>query len=106
MRSTECSFLTMSGCRRRKRALCRIRGPLPIDPPCKSLEQRREHASRSFVREAELPIESLVSRCHQELWRSEGARVHVAEELSKMQLGPRGADLARRRPHQRHGLPG
>ena len=58
----------------------------------KSLEQRRENPPRAFVPELELPIESLVRTRHQELGRRQGARVHVAEELPEMQLGPRGTD--------------
>ncbi len=55
--------------------------------------------------EPELRIESLVGSCHQELGRRQSASVHVAEELPEMQLGARGADLARRRPRQRDLAP-
>src|SRR3989442_5834789 len=71
----------------------------------KSLEQRREDPPRAFVLELELRIESLVRRRHQDLGRRKGARVHVAEERLEMQLGPRGADLARRCPIKATGFP-
>lgn len=82
-------------------ALRRISDPLPVDPTRKSLEQLRENPPRAFVRQPELPIESLVRRGHQELGGRQGASVHVAEELPEMQLSPRGADLGSAMPPSR-----
>src|SRR5256884_172211 len=81
---------------RRARAL-RHQRPLPVDPMHKSIEQRREDAASAFVRQPELRIESLVRSRHQEFGRRQSASVHVAKELPEMQLGARGANLARRR---------
>ena len=89
----------MRGGRRRERTLGPIRDPLSVDPARKSLEQRREDAASAFVCEPELRIESLVRSRYQELRRRQSASVNVAEELPEMQLGARGADLARRCPH-------
>src|SRR5207245_2744889 len=51
------------------------------------------------------PSQIGTARAQLHLGRRQSASVHVAEELPEMQLGARGADLARRRPHQRDRLP-